>query len=121
MSRTRRKINLLEITGITAVPGTSLTIAVSAATLNDGEIYDLQLFPGIALPDGLTGSEIVSVTVAGITDTIVLSDRRARHVLSERVKRYSIIRMLFTASSVIGTTAAAVPVFIAFAGVARIP
>jgi hypothetical protein len=121
MGRTRRKINLLEITGITAVPGESLTIAVSAATLNDGEIYDVQLSPGVALPVGLTGGEITSITVAGVTDTIIVGDRRSRHVLSERVKRYSVIRMLYTASSVIGTTATATPVFVAFAGVARIP
>jgi len=120
--RRRRRKHLLEITtGITVVPGVSFTIDVSPVTLNDGEIYELHLPPGIAIPPGATGSETVFINVSGLNAPIVVGDRRARNLLSERVRRYRILRMLFTQDSIITQGAIATPAFIAFEGIIYIP
>jgi len=121
--RSRRREHLLEITsGFTAVTGTSLTANVAPETLNDGEVYILQIPGGIAFPVGLTGGEAFNIAVSGATPAnIQVCDRRARNVLSERVRRYRVIKFIYTQDSVITQGATATPCFVAFEGITRIP
>jgi len=121
--RRRRRIQLLEITtGFTATAGTSLTANVGPVTLNDGDVYELHIPPGIAFPDGLTGGEAFNIAVSGAASSpIQVGDRRSRVVLSERVRRYRIIRMIYTQNSIIAPGPKPVPAFVAFEGIVRIP
>jgi hypothetical protein len=116
--RMRRRPRLLQITSFTLNAGSSLIINVGPITLNDGYIYRLDLYPGIALPPGVIGTEAVQILPSGLVDAIPVGDRRARVLRAERIHLCEYLCMRFTQDSIItapGATAAE-PAFIVTEG-----
>jgi hypothetical protein len=138
MGRRRRRCHLLEITSITAVPGSALIFNVQPVNLNDGDNYRLVLSSNLAFPNNLTGTEVVQVQIGPPATPptaliIPLGDWRARVVRSERVRRDEVICMVYTVDSLAGiviedvsaslsvaTVTTAVPAFIVLEGIAPI-
>jgi len=98
---------LLEISSITAVPGTALIFNVQPVNLNDGDYYKLVVSRNLAFPNTLTGTEVVQVQIGPATTPptaaiIPLGDWRARVVRSERIDRDDVICMIYTVDSLAG-------------------
>ena len=118
----------LELINFTATPGMSFIANVSAITLTDGMCYVLDIPCNIAFPINLTGTEIFYINPSNVTlppGPVVVGDKRARVIFSERVKKYRRICMKYTAvsiaSTISGTTITPVGCFTAFEGIDALP
>ena len=118
----------LELISFTATPGMSFIANVTATTLTDGALYMLDIPESLAFPANLTGTEIFYISPANIPlppGPVVVGDKRARVVFSERVKKHRRICMKYTAVSVAstinGTTITPMGCFIALDGIDPLP
>jgi len=97
---------------------------VTATTLTDGAMYVLDIPCNVAFPANLTGTEIFYINPANVPlppGPVVVGDRRARVIFSERVKKSRRICMRYTAvsiaSTISGTTITPIGCFTAYEGI----